>query len=79
MFKFYQSVMHLNYVQRDNIRLKLTDKLIEKFTKERNKLLVPNKNLPSYLDEFYNNKNLQVSISKVITIKDGRDTIKLNI
>ena len=77
MFKFYQSVLHLNYVQRDRIRLKLTDKLIEKFTKERNKLLVPNKNLPSYLDEFYNNKNLQVSISKVITIKDGKDTVKL--
>ena len=29
------------------------------------------------MDEFYNNKNLQVSISKLITIKDGKDTVKL--
>ena len=35
------------------------------------------KNLPSYLDEFYNNKNLQIYISKDISIKDGTDTVKL--
>lgn len=77
MFKFYQSVLHLNYVQRDNIRVKLVDKLVEKFTIERNKLLVPNKDLQSYLDEFYNNKNLVVYVSEDISIKDGNDIVKL--
>jgi hypothetical protein len=69
--------MHLNYIQRDNIRVQIIEKLMEKFTNERNKLLIPNKELPSYLDEFYNNKNLQVYISNELSIKDVNDTVKL--
>ena len=31
MFKLYQSILHLNFVQRDRIRENITNKLIEKF------------------------------------------------
>lgn len=77
MYKFYQSTLHLNYVQRDNVRVKLVNKLIEKFVKERKDLIIPNKENLSYLDEFYNNKNIIVDTSKDINIKDGNFNIKL--
>ena len=60
MYKFYQCVIHLNYVQRDSIRLKIVEKLMEKFNFEEY----------DYLDSYESLKHIDLTS---INIEDEDD------
>ena len=75
MFKFNQSILHLNFVQRDKIRENITNKLIEKFN-EFKKPYSEIKDNTSNLNEFYLYKNQQIDTSKDFIIKDGNYSVK---
>jgi len=79
MYNLNMELYNLNYIQRNDVRKKINNKIIEKFNNIRNPLINrSNPNILSQLEYFYQNKNININTSKSSNIKDGNYNITIN-
>ena len=78
MYNLNMEIYNLNYIQRNDVRRKINNKIIENFNKIREPYINrSNPDIFSQLEYFYQNKNNIIYTSKPVTIKDGNYTINL--
>ncbi len=79
MYNLNMELYNLNYIQRNDVRKKINNKIIENFNNIRNPII--NRSDPkilSQLEYFYQNKNVNINTSKSLNIKDGNYNITIN-